>query len=140
MCPLKLHPLCVPTLVIHNFCISIWRNKASWMFIWNSHSWETKDTCIRCALNQVSIYTVGRFTFEDTKFRGFCGFLQNLKTIYPQNCKIVYFYCLLLACPRKFIHKIFCLKQIFDNSQIYIFQNKSPYGISAISITLHHWC
>ena len=57
-------------------------------------------------------YTVGRLiiTFDDTKYQGYCVLLQNLKNIYPQNCKIVHKF--LLLHPQQYFHKIFCLKHV----------------------------
>ena len=54
------------------------------------------------------LYTVGRLTFEDTKFH---GFLQNLENVYRRNHKIVQLYCLLFAHPRKYFHEMFCFNE-----------------------------
>ena len=66
--------------------------------------------------------TVGQFIFKD-----FAYIFRTLKIFILKNI------CSYYTCyfhPQKLIHKIFCLKQISDNSQnlLYILENKSPYG------------
>ena len=61
------------------------------------------------------IITIGRLTFEDTKFQGFRGFLWNFKNI----LKIIRLYSS-TAHPWKYIHKIFCFKQIFEYPRNFI--------------------
>ena len=74
------------------------------------------------------LHTIGRLIFEDKKFRGICGDLNNLENIYVSSKN--FFQLLAITYhlyPRNFIHEIFLLKQIFDNPQkIYISKISRP--------------
>ena len=63
--------------------------------------------------------------FQGYKHLRISQILQNLENIYPQNHKIIQFYYLPLVHPQKYIYKIICLKQIFDNPRNFVFSKIS---------------
>ena len=85
-------------------------------------------------------YTVGRLiiTFDDTKYQGYCVLLQNLKNIYPQNCKIVHKFLLLSICSSSTIFSQNILfKACFKNPQNFISSKISrPTILATVFISL----
>ena len=60
-----------------------------------------------------------------TYFQSFCGYLSNLKNIYPQNLEIFDSLLILEGLSTKFLFKPNSLQSL----KFYTLENKSPYGM-----------